>query len=62
MDDPLLETAEAAKLIKTPPATLQWWRHMSRGPKYIRIGRRVFYRKSALDAFIAAGEVTPEAA
>lgn len=47
-------------LADTPPATLQWWRTVGRGPKYIKIGRRVFYRLSALDAFIEAGEREPE--
>jgi hypothetical protein len=62
MDDPLFEPAVASEYIHTPPATMQWWRTMGRGPAYIKIGRRVFYKKSALDALIAAGERTPEAA
>lgn len=52
----------AAYLADTPPATLQWWRTTGRGPKYVKIGRRVFYRQCDLDNFIAAGERTPEAA
>lgn len=62
MDDHLFEPDKAASYIRTPTATLQWWRHMGRGPKYLKVGRRVFYRKSALDEFLAAGEVMPGAA
>lgn len=42
------------------PATLQWWRTVGRGPVYVKIGRKVFYRRRDLDAFIASGEVQPE--
>ena len=61
MTDPLLPPEEAGAYLSTPPATLQWWRHLGRGPKYLKVGRRVFYRQSALDAFLAAAEVEPEA-
>ena len=53
---------EAAGYLHTPVTTLQWWRHLSRGPKYVKIGRRIFYRKADLDAFIAAAVHTPIAA
>ena len=51
---------EAGKYIRKPPATLQWWRHVKRGPIYVKIGRRIFYRKSDLDDFIAENVRTPE--
>ncbi|WP_082976159.1 AlpA family transcriptional regulator [Mycobacterium sp. 1165196.3] len=39
-----LTTAEAAKYLKLPEATLRWWRHAGAGPKSYRLGgRRVFY-------------------
>ena len=62
MDDPLLREAEAAVHLGTPPATLQWWRHKGRGPKYLKVGRRIFYRRSHLDAFLATAEIEPQAA
>ena len=43
-------------------STLTWWRCVGRGPKYVKIGHRVFYRQEDLDAFIAAGITSPEAA
>lgn len=50
----------SAYLGKTPAATLQWWRAKGRGPKYVKLGRKVYYRRSDLEAFISAGECVPE--
>lgn len=61
-DDPLFDTDNAGPYLCTPPATLQYWRHVGRGPRYLKIGRRIFYRQSALDDFLRAAEVEPEAA
>jgi Helix-turn-helix domain len=44
----LLTTAEAAKFLGVHPGTLTVWRVWRRGPKFMRRGRRVFYRKSEL--------------
>jgi hypothetical protein len=41
MDDELFQEDEAAARLHRPPATLQWWRHKGRGPKYLKIGRRI---------------------
>lgn len=65
MENPteLMPTETAGKyLADTPAATLQWWRTTGRGPRYVKIGRKVYYRRADLDAFIAAGEREPEAA
>lgn len=62
-NDPLLTPADAGIYLSgVPPSTLQWWRSIGRGPDYIKVGRRVCYRRSALDAFLAAGVRTPEPA
>jgi hypothetical protein len=34
--------------------TLAKWRHFGGGPAYVRIGSRIFYEKTALDAYIAS--------
>ena len=59
-----MEAADHARLM--PPATaaeylggfvvgtLAKWRHFGGGPEYVRIGSRIFYEKSALDAYIAS--------
>lgn len=60
--DPLLSPDDAAIILgppgkPVPLATLQWWRYKRRGPKYVKIGRHVYYRESALRDFISRGEV-----
>lgn len=36
-------TREVAADLRTPEATLRYWRHAGKGPKSVRIGRRVLY-------------------
>lgn len=64
MDNPdkLFPTEDAAERLGSKPATMQWWRAMGRGPRYVKIGRRVLYRASDLDAFVEQGVREPEAA
>ena len=60
-NDPLHPPDRAAEYLggfKT--GTLAWWRVVGRGPAYVKIEGRIFYRQSALDAFIAKGAVSPE--
>lgn len=37
--------------------TLRWWRYRRVGPVFHRVGRRIMYRRSDLDAFVQQGEV-----
>lgn len=58
--NPLLNTGEAATYLRLGPQTLNNWRSKGRGPKCVRLGRRVMYRQSDLDAYVeaaAAGRV-----
>ena len=48
----LLTKPEAAEYLRTPESTLNYWRHMGKGPKSARIGSRIFYRLADLDQFI----------
>lgn len=51
--DPLLDDDEAAAYIDVKPKTLPVWRSTGRySIPYIKIGRLVRYRKSALDEFL----------
>ncbi len=43
-DDDMLAIDEVAAILRTPKATLRYWRHLGIGPHSFRIGRRVFYR------------------
>lgn len=62
----LKTTAEVARMLRTTPATLCRWRKQGRGPAAARVGGKIFYPKSTLDAWIAAqatfGAAIPAAA
>jgi excisionase family DNA binding protein len=50
--DELLTLTEAAAYLRTPVATLYWWRHNHIGPPSFKIGRRVCYRLSELREWV----------
>ncbi len=56
----LLNTNEAAEVLRLAPRTLVKWRCMGRGPRYLKVGARVVYRPADLDAFAERGACTPE--
>ena len=46
----------AAEYLGVAVRTLQWWRSVGRGPRFVKIGRLVRYRiREDLDAYIEAG-------
>jgi excisionase family DNA binding protein len=57
----LLTIAEAAEVLRTPVATLRYWRHLGTGPRSFRLGRRVVYRRDDLHAWIDSrrGDAVP---
>lgn len=61
MDDNVMNGKAAASRIGTTEGTLATWRYLGKGPKYIKIGRRVVYRPADLDAWLEAHTVTPAA-
>jgi excisionase family DNA binding protein len=55
-----LTTAELATLLRTPSETVRYWRHVGKGPRSFKIGRRVLYAREDVEAFIvAARESSP---
>lgn len=48
-----LNLSKAAEYLGISPNTLYVWRHRRQGPPSFRMGRRVMYRISALDEWIA---------
>ncbi|MDO3315704.1 Helix-turn-helix domain [Mycobacteroides abscessus subsp. abscessus] len=46
----------AAAITGLPPATLRYYRHMGRGPASFKLGRRVVYRRSELERWLAEQE------
>ncbi len=49
-----LITEEIAERFRTSPGTVRYWRHVGKGPKSFRAGRRVLYRASDVDAWAAS--------
>lgn len=48
-----LTTAEVAAKLRTPEETVRYWRHVGKGPKSFKVGRRVLYAAEDIQAFIA---------
>jgi len=53
----LLAPRPAAKYLGVTHWALARWRQRGQGPDFIKLGGRVRYRRSALDAFLQAAEV-----
>ncbi len=58
----LLNTHQAASYpeqagFPVKPKSLEVWRCLGRGPCFVKIGRRVFYRQEQLDAFLSGVQV-----
>lgn len=53
MQDPLLTTKQAARLLALQPCTLEKWRHTGDGPLFLKIGlRSVRYTREDLQSFL----------
>ena len=52
--DSYMTTDEVAAQFRTSPATVRYWRHTGYGPRGIKVGRRVLYRESDVQAWIDA--------
>ncbi len=54
-----LTGAEVAAMFRTSPETVRYWRHIGKGPRSFKVGRRVLYRESDVmawaDAALTAG-------
>lgn len=44
---------DAARYLGHKPKTLAMWRLMGKGPRWVKVGGRVFYYRADLEAFIA---------
>lgn len=50
--------AAASEYIGVPVGTLAQWRYLKTGPRFIRAGRMIRYRKADLDAWLDAHAVS----
>jgi predicted DNA-binding transcriptional regulator AlpA len=56
----MLSERQAAKFLGLKRQTLSNWRHLRKGPAYIKISRRVLYLKDDLREYLDQHRVTPE--
>lgn len=54
-----VEEAEYARIRRVSVRTCQRDRHLRTSPPYIKLGRRVFYRAAAIQAWLISNETTP---
>lgn len=59
MSDKLLTQSETAELLRRSPRQLEQWRWLGEGPPYLRVGRRILYRESDLEAWLDGCRVDP---
>ena len=57
-----LTTQEVAGLLRTSPETVRFWRHIGKGPRSLKVGRRVLYARPDVEAFIAKARADAEVA
>lgn len=57
----LLNTTEAAEVLRIAPITLHRWRNAGKGPVYVEMGRKVYYRRADLDRWIEEQQRQPQA-
>jgi predicted DNA-binding transcriptional regulator AlpA len=52
MERQVLLLPEAAERLRTPEETLRFWRHVGRGPRSFKLGRRVAYFADDLESWL----------
>lgn len=52
--DEIDDTDGVAAYLVVPAKTLEAWRYIGKGPAYAKIGKHVRYRRSDVDAWLAA--------
>lgn len=55
----LLSASDAASLLNVHPRTLWRWRNEGVGPKFIPVGRQIYYSAESLSEWLQKQEVTP---
>ena len=55
LPDGRMDRPNAARYLGMTPKTLAMWAMLDKGPRSVKVGGRIFYYRSDLDAFIAGG-------
>lgn len=51
-----MNSVEVAEMVRAPEQTLRYWRWKGTGPKGTKVGRRVLYRRSDVEAWLVERE------
>ena len=49
-----MTTGEVAETARAPIETVRYWRHVGKGPRSFRLGRRVLYAVEDVEAWLEA--------
>jgi hypothetical protein len=60
--DELIPEAEAAALLHVATNTMRDWRVDEKGPAFVRLGKRIFYRREDISTWIGAQRREPRRA
>lgn len=60
-DFDLIADDDADAIFRNTKVTRARWRRQGFGPKFIKIGRRIFYRRSTLDDWVRSNQVSSAA-
>ena len=52
MLDDLLKPQELAEILNMKPLTLEVWRSLRKGPPWLKLGRKVFYDRKAVEEWV----------
>jgi hypothetical protein len=58
----LWTTSEVASVTRAPVSTVRYWRHIGSGPRSFRLGKRVVYRRTDVESWLAEREADADAA
>ena len=47
-----MTTKEVAELCRTSQETVRYWRHVGKGPRGFKLGRKVLYRRRDVEAWL----------
>lgn len=53
MPDDLLTTEDLANLVHAPISSIRYWRQIGYGPQGFRVGKRILYRRTDVEAWLA---------
>ena len=56
-----MNEAQACQYLGLSIHTVRQWRHLGKGPLYVKVGRAVRYRQADLDAYMQSRTVAPQA-